>query len=288
MGFTADFVPSMESLKQVRRLLRGWLASRLAASAVAWLDEEAEGAREGPEKRLFLAFSAAGRHAPKTPLGLSESERAQADRVRPRWEPDAWTREEAARTYLLLQRDSRNRDRWLREITMLFEHADLGEQVALYRALPVLPNPDALVDRCAEGIRSNVTDVFRAVAHRNPYPSENLPDAAWNQMVLKALFVEAGLAGVVGLAERGNPALARMLCDYAKERWAAGRTVPAEMWSVVGPHADSGGVEVLDRALTTGDDATKAAAAAALRQCPWPEASYVLSRHGLLSAEDLL
>jgi len=288
MGFTPAFVPSMDSLKRCRRLLRGWLAARLAAEEAEWLEGEAKAAKDGPEKRLFMAFSAAGRHASKAPLELSEAERQAAEEARPRWQPAGWTLEQAARTYLALQRDSRDRARWLREIAMLFEHADLGELVALHQALPVLPNPDALADRCAEGIRSNMTDVFRAVAHRNPYPSENLSDSAWNQMVLKALFVEVGLADVVGLEERANAALARALCDFAKERWAAGRPVNPEVWLCVGPHADSEGVEALDRALTTGDEATKAAATAALRRCPWPEASYVLSRHGLLRADDLL
>jgi hypothetical protein len=287
MGFTPSFVPSMETLKQCRKLLQRWLSARLPEADAAWLEEEAEGARTGPEKRLFMAFSAAGRHAPKEPLALKPAELRAAEQVRPRWQPGPWTVEQAARTYLALQRDSRDRARWLREIEMLFEHADLGELVALYQALPVLPNPDALVERAAEGIRSNMTDVFSAVALRNPYPSENLPDAAWNQMVLKALFVEVGLSAVVGLEERGNPALARMLCDYARERWAAGRPVSPDLWICVGPHADSRCVEDLEKALTTGDGATKAAVTTALRSCPWPEASYVLTRHGLLREDDL-
>jgi len=288
MGFSPVFVPSMETLKQCRRALRAWLGARLAPADATWLDSEAEAAASGPEQVLLAAFSAAGRHASAAPLALAAAEARVAEEARPRWQPATWTQEQAARAFLVLQRDSRDRARWSREIAALFRDADLAEQIALYRALPVLPNPDALAERCAEGVRSNVTDVFRAVAHRNPYPAENLPDPAWNQLVLKALFVEVGLAEIVGLEERGNPALATMLCDWARERWAAGRPVNPEIWRVVGPHADSRGVEDLDRAFSTGDEATKAAAEDALRRCPWPEASYVLSRHGLLRAEDLL
>ena len=288
MGFPTAFVPSMETLRQCRRALRSWLASRLAPPDLAWLDGETAAAASGPDKTLYLAFSAAGRHASAAPLALTAAEVRVAEDARPRWKPAAWTQAQAARALLVLQRDSRDRARWGREIAALFQNADLGEQVALYAALPILPNPDALVERCSEGVRSNVTDVFKAVAHRNPYPSENLPDPAWNQLVLKALFVEVGLAEIVGLEERGNPALARMLCDWARERWAASRPVSPEIWRCVGPHADARGVEDLDRAYATGDAETKQAAADALRLCPWPEASYVLSRHGLLRAEDLL
>ncbi len=142
------------------------------------------------------------------------------------------------------------------------------------------------MDRCTEGVRSNMTDVFRAVAHRNPYPSEFLPDPAWNQLVLKALFVEIGLEPIVCLDERANPALARMLCDFARERRAAKRPVPAELWRCVGPHADEAGVRDLERALEEGDEPTRAAAAEALRRCPWPEASWVLSKHGFAPREE--
>ena len=44
-------------------------------------------------------------------------------------------------------------------------------------------------------------------------------------MVLKALFVESTLHPIQGLDARANEALAHMLCDYAHERWAAGRPV---------------------------------------------------------------
>ncbi len=60
--------------------------------------------------------------------------------------------------------------------------------------------------------------VFEAVAHRNPYPAEQLPEAAWNQMVLKALFVGSRLAPIVGLdapRQCRSGAHARRLCARA-------------------------------------------------------------------------
>ena len=65
--------------------------------------------------------------------------------------------------------------------------------------------------------------VFEAVAHRSPYPREQFSENRWNHMVLKALFVDSTLHPMQGLEERANPELAKMLCDYAHERWAAGR-----------------------------------------------------------------
>lgn len=288
MRNTPLFVPSATTLRQARRLLRSWLRERLAPEGLAWLEGACRDAVDGPERSFFMNFSAAARHAPKEPLALDADQRGMADRVRPGWSPDRWTLEQAARTYILLHRDPRNRERWKRELDLLFENGDLGEQVALYQSLPLLTMPQALAERCAEGVRSNVTDVFLAVAHHNPYPSEHLPDRAWNQLVLKALFVEVPLAPIHGLMDRTNAVLSQMLRDHAKERWAARRPVNPELWTVMGPEADEEGVKTLEKAWLEGDEATKAAAAGGLRSCPWPEASWALRRLGLPHGEDLL
>jgi hypothetical protein len=72
----------------------------------------------------------------------------------------------------------------------------------------------------------------------NPYPSENLDDAAWNQMVLKAFFTEKPIEQIIGLDERANEKLALTLSDYAHERWAAHRSVNPQLWRCVGPFID--------------------------------------------------
>ncbi len=57
-------------------------------------------------------------------------------------------------------------------------------------------------------------------------------------MVLKALFVGSALDPIIGLDDRANPELARILIDYARERWAAARPVTPELWRTVTPFAD--------------------------------------------------
>jgi hypothetical protein len=106
--------------------------------------------------------------------------------------------------------------------------------------------------------------VFEAVAHRNPYPKQQFSENRWNHMVLKALFVGSTLHPIQGLDQRANPPLARMLSDYAHERWAAGRPVSPELWRCVGPHADDESLADLQRVLATGDAIERQAAALAL------------------------
>ena len=123
--------------------------------------------------------------------------------------------------------------------TQLCRTADVAEAIAFYRGLPLYPDPERLEAQAAEGTRTNMRAVFEAVAHRSPYPKEQFAENRWNHMVLKALFVGSALHPIQGLEERANPTLARMLCDYAHERWAAGRPVSPELWRCVGPHADA-------------------------------------------------
>ncbi|MGQ3029223.1 MAG: EboA domain-containing protein, partial [Ferrovibrionaceae bacterium] len=121
--------------------------------------------------------------------------------------------------------------------------ADTAELVALFRGLPLYPDPERLEDEAGEGLRSNMRPVFEAVAHHSPYPREVFGEHRWNHMVLKALFVDSPLAPIQGLDERANPELAMMLRDYARERRAAGRPISPELWRCLIPFAQAVGAE---------------------------------------------
>ena len=174
---------------------------------------------------------------------------------------------------------SADADVFVRRLDQLCATADVDELVAFYRGLPLYPDPPRLRLRAAEGLRTNMPVVFEAVAHRNPYPAEQLSEEAWNQMVLKALFVGSTLDPIVGLDARANARLARMLGDYAHERWAAGRPVSPELWRCVGPFASGPLLADLARVLESGAPPERAAAVLALRSAPDPQARVLLDRH---------
>jgi hypothetical protein len=92
-------------------------------------------------------------------------------------------------------------------------------------------------------------------------------------MVLKALFVGSTLAPIVGLDERANADLARMLCDYAHERWSASRPVSPELWRCVGPFATGPLLPDLRRVLDGGTPLEQEAAILALSRSPEPQAA---------------
>lgn len=260
-------------------VLQHWLEPRLDDNGRDWLRAAvATLAGGGTDRDLFRVVSLVSRKLGKAALVLDDAALGQARLARPGWDPRDWTVDQAARVRLLLAAVSDDAG-FARRLDQLCATADLDELVAFYRGLPLYPDPPRHRQRAAEGVRTNMRVVFEAVAHHNPYPAEQLPEDAWNQMVLKALFVGSALDPVVGLDGRANAALARMLCDYAHERWAAGRPLSPELWRCVGPFATGPMLADLARSLGSGSAPERAAAVLALRRSPDPEARSLLQRH---------
>jgi len=250
---------------KVIAILRTWVARRSTAAGQHWFDEQVAKLSSSPtEKDVYLALGYATRRLGKQDLDLSQEDLAIAQAVRPGWIPSDWSVDQASRVAFVLASFNGDDANFKARIEQLFRTADIGELIAFYRALPLYPAPKLHLARAREGARSGMQPIFEAVAHRNPYPREEFDENAWNHMVLKALFIGSKLDPVQGLDERANPQLMRMLCDYAHERWAAGRPVSPELWRCVGRFADDAALTDLGRVLETGSLAERQAAALAL------------------------
>lgn len=264
-------------------LLGAWLAERLPLDSADWLGTVTGLVRAAPTDRpLYLAIGEVARRVPKRPLAPTEAELAAAAASRPGWDPRDWTLDQAARVHLLLA-STTDGAVLSRRLDTLCSAADVGELVAFYRGLPLYPDPPRHALRAAEGVRSNMRVVFEAVAHRNPYPAEHFAESAWNQMVLKALFVGTRLDLIAGLDERANRALAKMLSDYAHERWAASRPVSPELWRCVGPFAAGSVLDDFRRLLERGTELENQAAALALTSAEDTGAQALLASYPALA-----
>jgi hypothetical protein len=228
------------------------------------------------DRDLYLALGLVPRKLGKADLELSDVDLRDAAQARAGWDPRGWSVDQAARILILLDAGGTG-ETFAQRFVQLCRTADVAEAIAFYRGLPLYPDPGRLEAQAAEGTRTNMRAVFEAVAHRNPYPREQFSENRWNHMVLKALFVGSTLHPIQGLDERANPTLARMLCDYAHERWAAGRPVSPELWRCVGPHADDEALTDLQRVLASGSATERKAAALALAACPGPKARELLA-----------
>ena len=171
-----------------------------------------------------------------------------------------------------------------KRLQKLFATGDMGELVTLYQALPLFPHPESFTAQAAEGLRSNIKAVFEAVAHGNPFPAVHFSEEQWNQMVLKALFIDSTLQPILEFDRRANAELARILVDYAHERWAAGRVVAPELWRGVGPFIDDANLADVKRAWDTKDATAKAGVGLALAASSSEKARAMLAEDESLAA----
>jgi len=273
-------------LSNLQKTILGWLKKRLDTDNFERLNSSFESIRQDAQDwEVFSSFSLASRYSGKEPLDLSDDEESNAESLRTGWSPSYWSMDQLARTLLLLGLAERDKQEFLDKLDKLFVSADLGENIALYKSLPVLPYPDNLAGRAAEGIRTNITDVFNAVALRNPFPADFFDEDAWNQVILKSLFIGSPVYLIQGVDKRRNESLARMLVEYAHERWSAGREVSPELWRSVGPFIDEAIVIDIEKELTHSDKLHRHAAVLSLMESPSEAASKKLKNYSDLVKE---
>jgi len=230
--------------------LTGLLEGRLSGAARDWLATARGEVAGGVDDARFAALlSLASRHARRAPLAPSASERAEAERLLPGFDPERWTVLETARVALVLARPDLPSASAARAIEEAFRYADEGELCALYRSLAHLPAPERFAWRAGEGCRTNMVTVFEANVLDTPLPQRVFDDLAWRQAVIKCVFVGAPLWRLYGLDRRLSPELARMALDLADERRSAGRPVPHELWLALGREGGERGLDSLEREL---------------------------------------
>jgi hypothetical protein len=257
-------------------LIRIWLHRQLPADKSTWLDAQLSKVRAGQRRDLDVLFGLAPRKLGRDDLALSADDLTAAAKARPGWDPRFWAVDEAARILALLEYASAGR--FADAFFDLCRTAEVGESIALYRGLPLYPDPASLEWQVGEGLRTSMRAVFEAIAHRSPFPKENFSEDRWNHMVLKALFIGSTLSPIQGLDERRNQTLAQILSDYAHERWAAGRPVTPELWRCLGPFAEGILMDDLERLASSKEKHERRAAALALAASPDSRAPTVLAR----------
>jgi|SRR5690554_642150 len=207
------------------------LEPRLNDAALSFWQKSQREITAGAERARFSALiSMASRHGKRAPLELTEAELAACQKAKPGWNPKPWNLLELLRVGLIYARNDLSKASFTDDFESLFVYADEGETCALYRALILLPDAERFVWRAGEGCRSNMVSVFGAIALDNPFPVKHFDDTAWNQLVVKALFLEQPLHRVVGLDQRRNPELTRIALDLADERASAGRAIGHDLW----------------------------------------------------------
>jgi hypothetical protein len=171
----------------------------LPPSAQAWLVE----ARSQP---LAEVFPAAARKVGRDPLRRG------------------WTTDQAVRAHLLVGAPAS-------EVLRIYRYGDAAEKQAVLQALGIDEISAALGDQALpildDAIRTNDRRLLAAAL--GPYATKWLSQASFRQAVLKCVFAGVALSQVDGLPDRADGELVRMMTDFAAERAAAGREIPADL-----------------------------------------------------------
>ncbi|MES2733281.1 MAG: EboA domain-containing protein [Bacteroidota bacterium] len=272
-------------LTLVKDFLYELIARHATASGLAWLDNVlVQISKQQTNKTFYLAFGMASRQIGKNQLELTEQEVETANNLRPGFHPKGWSVLKTSRVLLMLSLPHDRPSEYHSLLNTLFSTADVHELEAMYASLPLLPYPEEFRARCAEGIRTNMRNVLDTIVLDNPYPADYLEEDAWNQMVLKAVFNGLPLIRIEGFDQRRNAHLARMLSDYAHERWAAGRDLTPELWRAVSPFLDESLIKDIEKLFANSNRLQQAAAALVCAESEWSTAKKLLNSHPHLQA----
>ncbi|MCB1077411.1 MAG: EboA domain-containing protein, partial [Verrucomicrobiae bacterium] len=203
-----------------------------APEAVTWLEGEVIAFRhEFNRRRFYFAFSGVSRHFDKRArIDVPPHDFESVQSESPGLSLAGWDEFRLARVILLLILAEQSPEEYRDTLAAVLGSADMREQVAIFSSFPLLPKPEFLVPLAREASRTNIVNVFDAIALDNPFPAAHFPEEAWNQLVLKALFISRPLYRMEGIDDRANATLVEMLSNLAHERWAAGRPVSPELW----------------------------------------------------------
>jgi hypothetical protein len=212
-----------------RDRIRAVLGPHLDVPARAWLDAAEE--EIGRDRSAILRhLPAAARRVGRGPLDGDTEPTASGDMAGAEVDLAGWTVDDAARAVLLLAIPL-DGDALAAMLADLYRHGDAAERRGILRALAVLPVGAAALDLVREALRTSDDHLIEAAL--GPYAARHLEPDLWRQAVLKCVFNGIHLRTVAELHELADRELARMLADYAHERIAAGRGVPADIWPVM-------------------------------------------------------
>ncbi len=266
-------------MKEVTERLKTRIDSELEEAGKTWLENQLSTCLHPPSpKDFYMTYTLIGRKIPDRKLQWTGEGADELENYLGIQQPDL---RELTRIYVLAMALENDPETFIPKVSKLIEVADTGELVTFLKFLPLLPHNEAFKFTAVEALRTNIATVFDAIALENPYPVDHFNDQQWNQMYLKAAFMQRDLLRIPGIAERANPSLARIISDYAHERWAASRDVDPAIWQPVGPYVQGTLLSDMERLLASERPGEQRAGFLSCLKAGTPEAGALLQGHPL-------
>ena len=204
------------------------LASLRAQDRSGWLTRSR--AQRAPAS--LLRDSRAPSTSARDALALSPAELDELRAAAPGIGFERWTRDDAARALLLIARRNSGRtgDAFVDDALGCFEQGDAREQQSWLRAVALLPEAGAFLPLAIDACRTNILPVFEARRVRESVSGAHFPGAQLQPAGAEGAVQRRRARAHRRTGRRGStPSSSRMARDYAAERRAAGRIVPADI-----------------------------------------------------------
>ncbi|MBG6084587.1 EboA domain-containing protein [Zhihengliuella flava] len=217
--------------RSMAALREAWAQAQAQRRQADWVQESTTAVLADPS-RLPVVFAMAGRHVGRAPVNPA------ADPTGIVW----GTAADVARGQLIAQLAGPGTEAALpapalaEAVADLYRRGDSAERRGVLRGLGAMAREaavlnDAVVrvglEATADALRTNETSLVAAAV--GPFAAAHLDQHAWRHAVLKLVFMGVSLDAVTDLEHRRDPELARMAADFAAERRAASRPVPADL-----------------------------------------------------------
>lgn len=259
------------------------LVHSLDAETFQWISEKRDSiVKVSSSRELFMAYTLlgskiTGRHVISYPEKASEVQSFLKERGAGLLE--------IARNYLLVSVLEEAPGFFTPKVAQLIQLADTGERISFLRFLILMPDPVVFKHVAVEALRTNIATVFDAISMDNPYPSQFFNEQQWNQMYLKAAFMQRDLSKIQDIDKRANKDLARIISDYAHERWAASREVDPYFWRPVSNFLEGGLLADMQRLLEGNNSTENKAAALCCYNSSLPKANALLENYPKLKEQ---
>lgn len=271
--------PKMQKSERIKEAL----GKQADQSSLSWLNEKIEKLEADKSVRnLFMTYSLlASKFDKNTKLLHEGSDSGPMDFLTSR----NANLLEVARIYLLIRVLEIDKDFYGTKVANIIQVADISELETFLKFLDLLPFPEMFKFTAVEALRTNISIIFDAITLNNPYPAKHFNDQQWNQMYLKAAFMERDLSKIQSVEDRSNGDLARIISDYAHERWAASRKIDPMFWRPVSGFLNQVLLKDMEHLLNSKDEIENKAGALSCYYSKNEEALEILDRRPDLKQE---
>jgi hypothetical protein len=142
-------------------------------------------------------------------------------------ESDGWRLDDAARVAMLEAAKANAAN----EIPDLYRYGDTNERRAVLLSLDHIEGCEDGITLVRDALRTNDTNLVTAALGK--FAFEHLSDDEIRNAIMKCVFMDIPLNSIDNVTTQSSPELSRTLAGFVLERVTAGRSINADVWTLI-------------------------------------------------------